>query len=112
MSHLDEPLHSVTITSEGMTGTNIDRRIMRDISFTTHLFKEGDVYVAHVPGLDVSSCGDTQEKARTNIQDAVRGFLETSRDMGTLDEVLEEAGYQLKGESSACVHYKEPVTNG
>ena len=37
---------------------------MRDISFTAHIFKEGDVFVAHVPGLDVSSWGDTTEAAR------------------------------------------------
>lgn len=72
---------------------------MKVISFTVHLFKEGDVYVAHVPELDVSSCGDTPEQARENIQDAVRGLLETSQGMGTLEEILEEAGYQLEGET-------------
>jgi len=72
---------------------------MKDISFTVHLFREGDAYVAYVPELDVSSCGDTADEARTNIQDATRGFLETSQEMGTLNEVLEEAGYQLEGET-------------
>lgn len=71
---------------------------MRDISFTAHIFREGDVFVAHVPGLDVSSCGDTTEAARRNIQDAVRGFLETSDEMGTLTEILEEAGYRRDGD--------------
>jgi predicted RNase H-like HicB family nuclease len=70
---------------------------MRNLSFTVHLFREGDTYVAHVPELDVSSCGETQEKARANIQDAVRGFLEAAEDKGTLDEILEEAGYQRQG---------------
>ena len=51
---------------------------IRDISFTVHIFKDGATYVAHAPELDVSSCGDTDEQARKNIQDAVRGFLETS----------------------------------
>lgn len=66
---------------------------MQEIAFTIHIFKEGNRYVAHVPKLDVSSCGATDEEARQNIQDAVRGFVETSRDMGTLTEILEEAGY-------------------
>ena len=70
---------------------------MHDLSFTVHLFMEGDMYVAHVPELDVSSCGETQEKARANIEDAVRGFLEAAGDKGTLDEILEEAGYQRQG---------------
>lgn len=55
------------------------------------------MYVAHVPELDLSSCGETQEKARVNIQDAVRGFLEAAEDKGTLDEILEEAGYEHCG---------------
>src|ERR1019366_4936324 len=72
---------------------------IRDISFTVHIFKEGATYVAHAPELDVSSCGDTGEQARKNIQDAVRGFLETSSELGTLEEVLLEAGYQRDGHS-------------
>lgn len=70
---------------------------MRDIAFTVHIFRERDVYVAHVPELDVSSCGETTDAARENIRDAVRGFLETSEEMGTLAEILEEAGYQREG---------------
>ena len=71
---------------------------MRGFSFDTHIFKEGDTYVAYVPALDVSSCGATDEEARRNIRDAVRGSLATSADMGTLDEILREAGYQQEGE--------------
>lgn len=47
----------------------------------------------HVPELDLSSCGDTPEKARANVQDAVRGFLEVAEEKGALAEILEEAGY-------------------
>ena len=68
---------------------------MQDIAFTVHIFREGDVYVAHVPELDVSSCGDTTEIVRKNIRDAVQGFLETSEEMGRLAAVLEESGYRL-----------------
>ena len=65
-----------------------------DLSFTVHVFKEGDVFIAYVPQLDLSSCGDTAPSARRNIQDAVRLFLETSKERGTLTEILEEAGYR------------------
>ena len=47
---------------------------MHNLSFTVHLFREGDTYVAYVPALDVSSCGATDDAARRNIRDAVRGF--------------------------------------
>lgn len=68
---------------------------MNNISFSVHMFKEGDVYVAYVPELDVSSCGSDADQARRNIQDAVRGFLETASEMGTLHEILLEAGYTV-----------------
>lgn len=72
---------------------------MQEISFTVHLFREGDAIVAHVPELDVSTCGDTAESARENIKDAVRGFLEAAEELGTLTDVLEEAGYRRDGDA-------------
>ena len=71
---------------------------LRDFSFDTHIFKEGETFVAYVPALDVSSCGSTDEEARRNIRDAVRGFLAASEDLGTLDEILQEAGYAPEGD--------------
>jgi predicted RNase H-like HicB family nuclease len=68
-----------------------------DVPFTVRIFKEDSTFVAHAPELDVSTCGDTEEQARRNIQDAVRGFLETAGDRGTLDEILEECGYRFEG---------------
>jgi len=70
---------------------------MNNISFTVHIFKEGDAYVAYVPELDLSSCGSDPEEVRRNIRDAVSGFLETAAEMGTLQEILKEAGYTLDG---------------
>jgi predicted RNase H-like HicB family nuclease len=72
---------------------------MHSIPYTVHTFKEGETYVAYVPELDLSSCGATNEEARRNIHDAVQGFLETSAEMGTLKEILEEAGYAYEGDS-------------
>jgi predicted RNase H-like HicB family nuclease len=71
---------------------------MPDFSFDGHIFKEGEIYVAYVPALDVSSCGATDEEARRNIRDAVRGFLAAGAGLGTLDEILEEACYKPEGE--------------
>jgi len=71
---------------------------MQEIAYTVHTFKEGGTYVAYVPELDVSSCGRTNEDAQRNIQDAVQGFLETSADIGTLEQVLRESGYTRAGE--------------
>ncbi len=43
-----------------------------DIQFTVQIFKEGRMYVAYTPELDVSSCGGTQAKAKSNLLEAVR----------------------------------------
>lgn len=48
---------------------------MQGFSFEPHIFKEGDAFVAYMPTLDLSRCGATNEEARKNIRDAVRGFL-------------------------------------
>jgi len=72
---------------------------MQDISFTVHTIKEGKTFISYVAELNISSCGATEDQARKNIQDAVRGFLETGAEMGTLAEVLQEAGYERHGET-------------
>jgi len=81
-----------------MNTLQLEQDHLRGFSFDAHIFKEGDAYVAHAPSLDVSSCGATEEEARRNIRDAVRGFLAASADMGTLDEILHEAGYRREGD--------------
>jgi predicted RNase H-like HicB family nuclease len=62
------------------------------------IFKEGDVYVAVSPQLNVSSFGETVEEARASLREAVAAFIEECQAMGTLDEVLEEAGFSRKNE--------------
>ena len=66
------------------------------LTFTIQIFREGKLFVAYNPELDVSSCGSTLEKAKMNIKDAIRGFLKSSAKMGTLNEILEEAGYMYR----------------
>jgi len=67
-----------------------------NLGFTVRVLKEDGTFIAHVPELDVSSCGDTEADARRNIADAVQGFLETAREQGTLNDILQEAGYRFE----------------
>jgi predicted RNase H-like HicB family nuclease len=67
-----------------------------DIRFTTQISKEGRAFVAHTPELDVSSCVGTKERAAKNLKEAVRLFLEEAVKTGTLDQILEEAGYSKR----------------
>lgn len=62
-----------------------------EIDFTTQVWKEGKVYVSYAKELDISSFGKTIKEAKKNLIEAVECFLETAEEMGTLDEILEEA---------------------
>ena len=62
-------------------------------------FEEGEVIIAHCVPLDVSSCGHDLEEARRNIRDAATGFIEACEEMGTLEEILQEAGFVEQGGS-------------
>ena len=50
-------------------------------------------YLAVCQSLDVASQGPTKEKALDNLRDAIRGFLADCFERGTLDEVLQQAGF-------------------
>ena len=56
-------------------------------------FEEGNKVIAYSPAFDLSSCGDTEEKARKRFAEAVALFLGELTKMGTLSEVLEECGW-------------------
>ena len=49
---------------------------MVPVEFDIIVFKENDTYVSYCPELDVSSCGDSIERAKQMLKTAVRLFLE------------------------------------
>jgi len=73
------------------------------VIFTSQLFREGDVIVSYCPELDISSFGETPDEAKTSLVEAISVFLEECQRMGTLHDVLEEAGYRV---SSSDGHRK------
>jgi predicted RNase H-like HicB family nuclease len=67
------------------------------IDYSVQVWREGKQYIAHAMPLDVASAGETPEGAREAVDEAVRLFLGTAAEHGTLEEVLEDAGYRRKG---------------
>ena len=63
------------------------------IPYTSQLYEEDGQFVALCPELNVSSFGDTPDKALSALQEVVALFLEECQQMATLEAVLEEAGY-------------------
>lgn len=64
-----------------------------NILLRVEIFKEGDVYVALSPELNISSFGDTIDDAKKSVKEAIEAFIEECEKIGTLEEVLEESGF-------------------
>ena len=62
------------------------------IDLTINIWEEGNQFVAHALPLDVMSSGSTPEAARHAVDEAIRCFLISAADHGTLEQVLEECG--------------------
>jgi predicted RNase H-like HicB family nuclease len=68
-----------------------------EIDYTVQTWREGSQFIAHAMPLDVASSGNTPEAARAALDEAVRLFIQTADQHGTLTEVLEDAGYERDG---------------
>ena len=66
------------------------------IDYTVQIWREGTQYVAHAMPLDVMSAGATPDDARRALDEAVGLFLKTAADIGTLEQVLEDSGYEFR----------------
>lgn len=69
---------------------------------TEELWREGNMYVAYCPELDVPSCGETIEQARSNLKEVILIHLAETAQMGTLDKLLQDAGF-CQVEETLCV---------
>ena len=67
-----------------------------NIEYSAQIWKEGNQYIAHAMPLDIMSSGPSPEEARKALDEAVHLFLVTAADMGTLEEILQESGYEFR----------------
>jgi predicted RNase H-like HicB family nuclease len=67
-----------------------------NIEYSAQIWKERNHYVAHAMPLDVMGAGPGPEEARKALDEAVHLFLVTAAEMGTLDEILQESGYEFR----------------
>ncbi len=66
------------------------------LDLTVNIWQEGKQFVAHALPLDVMSSGATAEAARQAVDEAVGCFIKTAADMGTLEQVLQDCGFELR----------------
>jgi predicted RNase H-like HicB family nuclease len=70
---------------------------MKNLVITEEIWKEGNMYTAYCPELDVASCGTTIEEAQKNLLEVIEIQLEETARLGTLKTFLEDAGYDCAG---------------
>jgi len=66
------------------------------VEYTVHIWQETNQFIAHAMPLDIMSAGPTPEEARRALDEAVRLFLVTAAEMGTLEDILRESGYEFR----------------
>ncbi len=71
----------------------------KKIAQTVQVWKEAGTHVAYTPELDTSGCGKTVSRAKSRLREAVALFMEEAERMGTLSDILEEAGFERQGSS-------------
>ena len=65
------------------------------LKLTGEIWQEGNMYVAYCPELDISSCGKSVEEARKNLIEAIKINIEETKKMGTFEQFMKEAGFDL-----------------
>jgi len=73
------------------------------IKVTEEIWKEGGMYVAYCPELDISSCGESVEESKKNLKEVISITFAECRKMGTLNQLLQEAGFSEDQESVLLV---------
>jgi len=67
---------------------------MRTLKMTIEFWKEGPLYVARSPELDMLAQGYSLEEAKANLLEVIEIQFEEMKELGTLGEFLLEAGYR------------------
>ena len=62
---------------------------MKNLKITIEFWREGNLYIANCPELDMLAQGSSLDEAKRNL-------FEEMKELGTLDEFLEEMGFSLQ----------------
>jgi predicted RNase H-like HicB family nuclease len=65
---------------------------------TVELWQKGKWYIAKIPELDFVAQGGTAEEAKSNLREVLEIQFSEMREMGTLEDYLDECGFIMKGD--------------
>jgi predicted RNase H-like HicB family nuclease len=83
---------------------------MQKIVLNITFYREGKMFIAYSPALNLSTCGDSEEQARERFEEALKIFLEEVDKMGTLEDVLAECGWTKVAHPRK--HWQPPIYVG
>jgi predicted RNase H-like HicB family nuclease len=66
---------------------------------TIQIWEKGKWFVARCPELDFVSQGDSPEQAKSNLLEVIQIQFEEMKELGTLDDYLQECGYSRENET-------------
>jgi len=69
---------------------------MKNLKITIEFWQEGNLYIANCPELDMLAQGSSWDEARKNLFEVVEIQFEEMKELGTLDEFLEEMAFSLQ----------------
>ena len=81
---------------------------MRNLVVTEEIWKEGNMYTAYCPALDVVSCGRDIEEARRNLLEVIEIQLEEAAKLGTLRAFFEKFGCRYVRQKGSHLIYHYP----
>lgn len=76
-------------------GVGMKGRVKFEFSLPAEVKKEGKLYIARCPLVDVYSQGTSKKEALANLIEAIQLFAESCFERGTLDEVLQACGFEF-----------------
>ena len=69
-----------------------------ELKITIETWARESWYIAKCPELDFVAQGRTMEEAKRNLREVVEIQFEEMREMGTLDEYLQECGFKFEND--------------
>ena len=71
---------------------------MKNLKITIEFWREGKLYIANSPELDILSQGESLVKAKRNLFEVIDIQFEEMKKLSTLDEFLKDMGFSLNGD--------------
>lgn len=71
-------------------------KLKLEIELPVSILREGKKFIAYTPALDLSTCGRSYEEVKRRFNEIVGIFFEELIKKGTLEDVLQELGWERK----------------